>query len=100
MIEGRMVAQDYEYDVFFSYKRHRLTLRWTREVHTRLHYPPVSIDIPEITEQRMERMRARAPFVETPADIEREAWPAVSALLRTESIVSLAHVPFAPRSNR
>ena len=61
-------------------------------------YPPVSIDIPEITEQRMERMRARAPFVENLADIEREAWPAVSALLRAESIVSLAHVPLvSPR---
>jgi hypothetical protein len=38
MIEGRMSAQDYEYDVFFSYKRHRLTIRWTREVQTRLQY--------------------------------------------------------------
>jgi hypothetical protein len=24
---------DYEYDVFFSYKRHSLTLDWTRGVH-------------------------------------------------------------------
>jgi len=27
---------DYEYDVFFSYKRHSLTLDWTRGVHRRL----------------------------------------------------------------
>ena len=31
-------ATDYEYDVFFSYKRHKLTLDWTREVHNRLKY--------------------------------------------------------------
>ncbi len=31
IIEDRMAAQDYEYDVFFSYKRHSLTLEWTRE---------------------------------------------------------------------
>jgi hypothetical protein len=38
MIESRMAAQDYEYDVFFSYKRHKLTLGWTREVHRRLQF--------------------------------------------------------------
>jgi hypothetical protein len=38
MIEGRMAARDYEYDVFFSYKRHSLTLEWTREVHKRLQF--------------------------------------------------------------
>jgi hypothetical protein len=38
MIEGRMAAQDYEYDVFFSYKRHNLTLEWTRSVHRRLQF--------------------------------------------------------------
>jgi hypothetical protein len=27
---------DYQYDVFFSYKRHALTLDWTRGVHSRL----------------------------------------------------------------
>jgi len=27
---------DYKYDVFFSYKRHSLTLEWTRGVHQRL----------------------------------------------------------------
>lgn len=26
------VSADYEYDVFFSYKRHNLTLEWTRQV--------------------------------------------------------------------
>jgi len=31
-------ASDYEYDVFFSYKRHDLTLEWTRWVHTRLKF--------------------------------------------------------------
>jgi len=36
MIEGRMAAQDYQYDVFFSYKRHKLTLGWIRRAHTRL----------------------------------------------------------------
>ena len=29
---------DYKYDVFFSYKRHGLTLDWTREVHKRLQF--------------------------------------------------------------
>jgi len=29
---------DYEYDVFFSYKRHSLTQDWTRGVHNRLKY--------------------------------------------------------------
>lgn len=29
---------NYEYDVFFSYKRHSLTLEWTREVHRRLQF--------------------------------------------------------------
>jgi hypothetical protein len=32
MIEGRTATQDYQYDVFFSYKRHPLTLEWTRGV--------------------------------------------------------------------
>jgi hypothetical protein len=32
MIEGRMAAQEYQYDVFFSYKRHSLTLEWTKGV--------------------------------------------------------------------
>jgi hypothetical protein len=32
------LPSDYEYDVFFSYKRHSLTLEWTRGVHTRLKY--------------------------------------------------------------
>ena len=33
-----MGANDYEYDVFLSYKRHRLTLEWTRGVHRRLQF--------------------------------------------------------------
>jgi len=31
-------ASDYAYDVFFSYKRHSLTLDWTRGVQSRLKY--------------------------------------------------------------
>jgi hypothetical protein len=31
-------ASDYTYDVFFSYKRHSLTLDWTRGVQNRLKY--------------------------------------------------------------
>lgn len=30
------MAGNYEYDVFFSYKRHNLTLEWTRQVHSHL----------------------------------------------------------------
>jgi TIR domain len=30
------MPEDYEYEVFFSYKRHGLTLNWTREVHARI----------------------------------------------------------------
>jgi hypothetical protein len=29
---------DYAWDVFFSYKRHSLTLEWTRWVYTRLRF--------------------------------------------------------------
>jgi TIR domain len=29
---------DYKYDVFFSYKRHGLTLDWTKEIHKRLRF--------------------------------------------------------------
>jgi hypothetical protein len=32
------LPNDYEYDVFFSYKRHGLTLEWTRGVHRRLQF--------------------------------------------------------------
>jgi len=32
------LPSDYVYDVFFSYKRHGLTLDWTRLVHTRLEF--------------------------------------------------------------
>jgi formate hydrogenlyase transcriptional activator len=54
---------------------------------------PASIDILEVTEQLMERMRARTPVIETLADFERLIPPAVSASLKTESIVCLANVP-------
>ena len=56
------------------------------------------VDLPELTGQQMERMRARAPFMETLADIERQFPPAISALLRSESIVCSATVPLvSPR---
>ena len=56
------------------------------------------IDIPAQSDQRMERMRARAPFIETMADIERDFPPAISGPLKAESLVSFALVPLvAPR---
>ena len=56
------------------------------------------IDIPALSEQRMERMRGRAPFIETIADIERDFPPAISGPLKAESLVSFALVPLvAPR---
>ena len=59
---------------------------------------PASIDIPDVSEQVMEKLRARAPVVETMADLERQFPPAVCAPIRSESIVCLAHVPLvAPR---
>ncbi len=54
---------------------------------------PASFDIPEVTQQLMEKLRARAPFIETLADIEGQFPLVVSASLRRESIVSFAHVP-------
>ena len=51
------------------------------------------IDILAVPERRMDAMRARAPFLETLADIERDFPPDVSAPFRTESIVCIAHVP-------
>jgi len=54
---------------------------------------PASFDIPELTQQLMEKLRSRTPFIETLADIE-ERFPLVfSAPLRRESIVSFVHVP-------
>ena len=54
---------------------------------------PTTFDIVEVTEQLMEKLRARTPMVETLADAERQFPPAISAVLRGESIVSFAHVP-------
>jgi formate hydrogenlyase transcriptional activator len=60
--------------------------------------PPANVDIPEVTEQMMERMRGRAPVVETLADIEQQFPPAVCRPFRSESIVCFVHVPLvAPR---
>ena len=57
------------------------------------HTAPASFDIPEVTEQLMEKLRARAPFIEKLSDIEQQFPLVVSASLRRESIVSFAHVP-------
>jgi formate hydrogenlyase transcriptional activator len=52
-----------------------------------------SIDIPEVTEEMMEKLRARTPYADTLANVERQFPPAVSAALRAESIVSIVHLP-------
>jgi formate hydrogenlyase transcriptional activator len=55
-------------------------------------------DIPVVTDQLMEQLRARTPVVETLADVERQFPLAISAPLRDESIISFTHVPLvAPR---
>jgi len=54
---------------------------------------PASFDIPELSQQLVEKLRARTPFIETLADIEQQFPLVVSAPLRSESIVSFAHVP-------
>jgi formate hydrogenlyase transcriptional activator len=55
-------------------------------------------DIPEVTDQMMEQLRARTPVIETLADVERQFPLAISAPLRAESIISFTHVPLvAPR---
>jgi formate hydrogenlyase transcriptional activator len=54
---------------------------------------PASIDIPEVTEQMMEKLRARTPYVDTLTDLERQFPPAITAVLRAESIVSIVHLP-------
>jgi formate hydrogenlyase transcriptional activator len=51
------------------------------------------VDILDVPERRIDALRARAPFLEALADIERDFPPAVSAPLRTESIVCIAQVP-------
>lgn len=52
-----------------------------------------SSDIPELTQELMEKLRARTPFIETLTEIERQFPSVVSAPLRRESIVSFVHVP-------
>jgi formate hydrogenlyase transcriptional activator len=54
-------------------------------------------DIPEVTEQVMERLRTRKPTLETMAEFERQFPISLSAPLQSESIVSFAHVPLATR---
>jgi len=56
------------------------------------------IDLDELSEQRMEKLRARTPLVEMLADVERDFPSAITAPLRAESIVCFALVPLvAPR---
>jgi formate hydrogenlyase transcriptional activator len=60
--------------------------------------PVTRIDVPELPTELMEKLHTRTPVVETLADAERQFPPAISAILRNESIVSLAHVPLvSPR---
>jgi len=55
-------------------------------------------DIPEIPEEAMQKLRARTPIIETLDDVERQFPPAVTRPLRSESIMSIVHVPLvAPR---
>ena len=57
-----------------------------------------SIDIPDVTEEVMQKLRARTPIIETLEDVERHFPPAACRPLRSESIVSIVHVPLvAPR---
>ena len=51
------------------------------------------VDINEVSDELMDKLRARRPFIETLADIERQFPGAISAPLRAESIISIAHVP-------
>jgi formate hydrogenlyase transcriptional activator len=52
-----------------------------------------NIDVPELTDQLMEQLRARTPIIETIDNFERRFPVALSAPVRREAIVSLAHVP-------
>ncbi|MGB9203573.1 MAG: sigma 54-interacting transcriptional regulator [Terriglobales bacterium] len=55
------------------------------------------LDIPEVTEQLMEKISMPMPFIQTLAEFEKQFPLAVSAPLRAESIVSFAHVPLVAR---
>lgn len=57
----------------------------------------LAFDILEVSEERMKKLRARTPFLETLADIERQFPPAVAAQLRNESIISIATLPLVGR---
>src|SRR5208337_3334053 len=54
---------------------------------------PASFDIPEVTQRLMDKLQSRTPFIEKLADIEQQFPLVFSAPLRSESIVSFAHVP-------
>ena len=58
---------------------------------------PVRFDIPEVTEQMIQKMRAGTPVLETFAEFEPQYPAAVAASLRSESIVSFLHVPLVAR---
>ena len=57
----------------------------------------LAFDVLDIPQERMEKLRARAPVVETLADIERQFPPAVAARLRSESIISIVTLPLLGR---
>ena len=54
-------------------------------------------DVPEVTEQLLEKLRAGKPVIETMAEFERQFPAAISTPLKSESIVSFAHVPLVAR---
>ena len=57
----------------------------------------LAFDILDVPQQRMEKLRARMPVMETLADIERQFPPAVAARLRSESIISIVTLPLLGR---
>ena len=55
------------------------------------------LDIPEMTEQLMEKISTPMPIIQTLAEFELQFPLAVSVPLRAESIVSFAHIPLIAR---
>jgi formate hydrogenlyase transcriptional activator len=54
---------------------------------------PARLDITELSEELMEKMRAGTPVIETFAEFEAQFPLAVTAPFRSESLLSFAHVP-------
>ena len=67
-----------------------LDFHWTRN-------PGVRFDIANLSDSLMQKMRTGMPVVETFAEFETQFPLAVTAPLRSESIVSFAHVPLVTR---